>query len=125
MNPDMPPDRVRRIRFKLGRISQSKLAQLLGMKSDRNIREWEKDKVDVPGPSALALRYLAQGTPDTLEALDLPRYVTSTVNDQTLVIRLERPRCIMRDGEIVMWIDKPDGFDIEEIKAEARLAARD
>ena len=61
----MTPKQFKAARRKLG-LSQSALAQALGVKSDRTIRRWEAGTQDIPGAAILAVKYLLEhGVPGT------------------------------------------------------------
>ena len=125
----MTPERLKRIRKELG-ISQTELALLIGRKGKKknmhkNVYDWEKGTVEIPGPSAKLLEYIAQGLPMTALALKLPRMVTADEqSDRPLLIRLWRPRFIMDATtlEPIQWIDQPDD---DEDKARVLDEARE
>lgn len=57
----MTPKQLKTIRTKRLKLSAAGLARALGMPgrwSDRTIRKWEADGNDVPGPVAVAVRYM-------------------------------------------------------------------
>lgn len=51
--------------FKAGRrglgLSQSALARLFGVQSDRTVRKWECGERDIPGPAKVLMRWLTTG----------------------------------------------------------------
>lgn len=54
----MTPAEFRSIRVQLG-LSQSGLARLFRVQSDRTIRKWEAGERDIPGPAQVLIRLLA------------------------------------------------------------------
>lgn len=53
----MTPEVFKNYRNLFG-LSQSQMADLLGVKSDRTIRKWEDGENDIAGPAIVALGYM-------------------------------------------------------------------
>jgi len=111
----------------------------------RTVRGWEqsqdhKSHKPITGPAALALTYLAQGALDETMKKIVPEFVVASDalsdKDSELVIHLWRPRfiAVVADPDIAqsmpdsievdagieslavaMWIDDPDGFDVDDL----------
>tara|TARA_R110002012_G_scaffold211040_1_gene381794 strand:- start:85 stop:294 length:210 start_codon:yes stop_codon:yes gene_type:complete len=56
----LKPFEFKRIRRELG-LSQSQLADLLGVASGRTVRKWEAGENDIAAPAALLMTLLDQG----------------------------------------------------------------
>jgi DNA-binding transcriptional regulator YiaG len=65
----MTPAQFKRARKMLG-LSQPELAELLDIASDRTLRRWEADQLDIPGPVALVMELIME-IPEVREYLDL------------------------------------------------------
>lgn len=61
-SPTVTPDELRRWRADKG-YSLAKVAEVLDISSPTTIKTWEDEKVEIPGPAAMILRWLIRGEP--------------------------------------------------------------
>lgn len=80
----MTPAEFKSARKALG-LSQTAMAQALGISDDRTVRRWEAGPQDVPGPVAVAVAYMLRDA-----GIDLKDFGT----DIPLIFRMRAPKML-------------------------------
>ena len=104
-----PSQKLREVKALSG-LTWPQLAEALGYNKATALADIARGQRGMSGPAETALDYLAQGILDGQMRQAIPEYVMG----DNAVVRLWWPRAIITaKPDVMMWIDRPVGFDID------------